>query len=101
MNSNKLLFLVAGLILVSLLLAACGGGTHPAISVVKQYIELGRELNLKEDAGGRVDVAPIVREARDLWDSFILDENELLVPLLSQYYETITYEVVEKKWNKV
>jgi len=101
MNSKKLLSLMIGLMLV-MLLSACesGGGTHPAISVVKQYVELGEEL--EEDANGKINIAPILDEAPDLWDGdFVLGGNEMLVPLLSQYYETITYEVIEDSGSEV
>jgi len=90
------------LILVTLLLVACGGGngTHPAIGVVKQYIELGKDL--EEDANGLIDIGPVISKALELWDgSLPVEGNEMFVPLLSQYYETITYEVVEDKGDEV
>ncbi len=100
-NHKRLLLQMISLMLATLLLIACGDGegTHPAVSVVKQYIELGKDL--EKDGDGDIDIGPILNKALDLWDGGLPLGNEILTPLLPQYYETITYEIVEDNGDKI
>jgi hypothetical protein len=83
-----------GLVLITLFLLACGGGIRSPTGVVKQYIELGRKVKLEGATDDEIDLTPILSEAPALWArEYSADSDEALIPLLSQCYDTISYEV--------